>query len=209
MNRNCQKCIHHISGNCDVWDCEMQTLEDYRNKAIDEFAERLKSDEFQKYNLDMVFETSRDLSYSQCIDAFHEYINEIAEQMKAELEEEKSKGYYDSNSVIGEKNCWNKAIEIVNELAEEYKGGWIPCSSGEMPKCGEFDVKKVWVTMHRKEVDFYFTQRLKWNNYYKRWEWLNGKKLAEEWEVVAWMYVEVPKPYKEEGGENEQSNISD
>lgn len=77
---------------------------------------------------------------------------------------------------------------------------WIPCSSGNMPKCGEFDVKKVWATMHRKEVDFYFTKRLNWNNCYKRWEWLNGKELAEEWEVVAWMYVEVPKPYK--GGMN-------
>lgn len=52
-------------------------------KAIDEFVERLKSDEFQKYNLDMVFETSRDLSYSHCINAFHEYVDEMAEQMKA------------------------------------------------------------------------------------------------------------------------------
>lgn len=53
-----------------------------RAKAINEFAERLKSDEFQKYNLDMVFETSRDLSYSDCIDAFHEYIDEVSEQLK-------------------------------------------------------------------------------------------------------------------------------
>ena len=52
------------------------------NKAIDEFAERLKSNEFQKYDLDMVFETSRNLSYTECIDAFHEYVDEIAEQLK-------------------------------------------------------------------------------------------------------------------------------
>ena len=60
--------------------------EDYdreiRNKVIDEFAERLKSDEFQKYNLDMVFETSRDLSYSNCINAFCEYVDKIAEEMR-------------------------------------------------------------------------------------------------------------------------------
>lgn len=37
MERNCQKCIHHISGLCCKWDCEMTTLEDYRNKVIDEF----------------------------------------------------------------------------------------------------------------------------------------------------------------------------
>lgn len=80
--RDCNKCIHHISGSCSAWKCDMQTLEDYRNKVIDEFAERLKSDEFQKYNLDMVFETSRDLSYSHCINAFQEYIDEIAEHLK-------------------------------------------------------------------------------------------------------------------------------
>lgn len=39
--RDCNKCIHHISGSCDAWECEMQTLEDYGNKVIDEFAERL------------------------------------------------------------------------------------------------------------------------------------------------------------------------
>ena len=53
------------------------------NKAIDDFVEKLKSDEFQKYKLDMVFETSRDLTYLQCINVFHEYIDEIAKQLKA------------------------------------------------------------------------------------------------------------------------------
>lgn len=57
-----------------------------KEQAIDEFVERLKSDEFQKYNLDMVFETSRDLSYSHCINAFCEYIDEIAEQLKGGVE---------------------------------------------------------------------------------------------------------------------------
>lgn len=52
------------------------------SKAIDNFVEKLKSDEFQKYKLDMVFETSRDLTYSQCVNAFHEYIDKIAEQLK-------------------------------------------------------------------------------------------------------------------------------
>ena len=58
------------------------SVEEISAKAIDEFAERLKSDEFQKYNLDMVFETSRDLSYSHCINAFCEYIDEVAKMLK-------------------------------------------------------------------------------------------------------------------------------
>ena len=70
-----------ITNDIQYANCKKLLVEE-RNKAIDEFAERLKSDEFQKYNLDMVFETSRDLSYSDCIDAFHEYIDEVSEQLK-------------------------------------------------------------------------------------------------------------------------------
>lgn len=57
-------------------------LEAYNN-AIDNFAKKLKSDELQKHNLDMVFETSRDLSYSNCINAFEEYVDSVAEQLKS------------------------------------------------------------------------------------------------------------------------------
>ena len=36
--RNCDKCIHHTSGNCDSWDCKMQTVEDAKKEAVDEYA---------------------------------------------------------------------------------------------------------------------------------------------------------------------------
>lgn len=42
MSRDCKKCIHHISGSCDSWECDMQTLEDYKSQIIDNFAERMK-----------------------------------------------------------------------------------------------------------------------------------------------------------------------
>lgn len=42
MNRDCNKCIHHISGKCDAWECDMKTLKDYRDKIIDEFTEQIK-----------------------------------------------------------------------------------------------------------------------------------------------------------------------
>ena len=35
--RNCNKCIHHTSGNCDSWDCEMQTVEDVKKEAVNEY----------------------------------------------------------------------------------------------------------------------------------------------------------------------------
>lgn len=65
--RDCNKCIYHISGSCSAWECEMQTLEDYRNKAIDEFAERL----YSKITAEI----------DDCADEL-EWIDEIAEQMK-------------------------------------------------------------------------------------------------------------------------------
>ena len=52
------------------------------NEAIDDLTNKLTSDEFQKYNLDFVFETSKSLSYNECISAFCEYIEKIANKVK-------------------------------------------------------------------------------------------------------------------------------
>ena len=35
--RNCNKCIYHTSGNCDSWDCNMQTVEDVKKEAVNEY----------------------------------------------------------------------------------------------------------------------------------------------------------------------------
>lgn len=35
--RNCNECIHHTSGNCDSWDCKMQTVEDVKKEAVNEY----------------------------------------------------------------------------------------------------------------------------------------------------------------------------
>ena len=37
MERNCDKCIHHTSGDCDSWDCKMQTVEDVKKEAVNEY----------------------------------------------------------------------------------------------------------------------------------------------------------------------------
>lgn len=46
--RNCDKCIHHTSGDCDSWDCKMQTVEDVKKEAVDEYVkvvvEKLKKE---------------------------------------------------------------------------------------------------------------------------------------------------------------------
>ena len=55
--RNCNKCIHHTSGMCDSWDCEMQTVEDVKKEAVNEYVKavveelELHSFEFGTYTL--------------------------------------------------------------------------------------------------------------------------------------------------------------
>ena len=69
MSRDCNKCIHHISGICDSWECNMQTLEDYRDMFIDEFSNTLKS-------------RLTDAIYQKDVESMTNLINEIAEQLK-------------------------------------------------------------------------------------------------------------------------------
>ena len=55
--RNCNKCIHHTSGNCDSWNCKMQTVEDVKKEAVNEYVKmvveelELHSFEFGTYTL--------------------------------------------------------------------------------------------------------------------------------------------------------------
>ena len=83
MERNCDKCIHHTSGMCDSWDCKIQTVEDVkkeaREKAIEEFAEKLKEKVSSHYvDCDGYFGgIEEEILYA-------EYIDEIAKEMKGE-----------------------------------------------------------------------------------------------------------------------------
>jgi len=67
----------------------------------------------------------------------------MIEKILERLEAEKAKGHYDFNSVIGEKNVWQKAIEIVQEVAKEYGNGWISVTE-RLPE--EQDEYLVWWT---------------------------------------------------------------
>lgn len=37
IDRNCDKCVHHLSGYCDSWDCNMQTVDDVKKEAVNEY----------------------------------------------------------------------------------------------------------------------------------------------------------------------------
>lgn len=36
-DRNCEKCVHHMNGYCDSWDCNMQTVDDVKKEAVNEY----------------------------------------------------------------------------------------------------------------------------------------------------------------------------
>ena len=48
-------------------------------------------------------------------------MKEFTDKLIEKLEEEQAKGLYDFDSVADVKGAWGKAIQIVNQLAEEYK----------------------------------------------------------------------------------------
>lgn len=68
--RNCQKCIHHISGLCSKWDCEMTTLENYRDKVINEFATTL-------------IPRLTDAIYQKDVESMTNLINDVVRELKA------------------------------------------------------------------------------------------------------------------------------
>ena len=37
IDRNCNKCVHHMNGYCDSWDCNMQTVDDVKKEAVNEY----------------------------------------------------------------------------------------------------------------------------------------------------------------------------
>ena len=58
-------------------------------------------------------------------------MQKVIEKIVEQLEEEKVKGIYDYSSIIGEKNVWDKAIEIVKQEAEKYEECYKDCGDCE------------------------------------------------------------------------------
>ena len=71
--RNCNKCIHHTSGNCDSWDCKMQTVEDVKKEAVNEYVKAVVEE----------LETIKDGYDNSCIDnAYQIGVQDGAKWMK-------------------------------------------------------------------------------------------------------------------------------
>lgn len=79
-SRQCIKCIHSTPKGCSAWVCKMETLEDYRNKVIDEFAEKLKE------TLNTYIEDAKsegDYTYIEPFEISKRAVNEVSKDLKA------------------------------------------------------------------------------------------------------------------------------
>ena len=81
-------------------------------------------------------------------------------------------------------NGINRAYSIVKEVAEEYKGGWIPCSERLPEECID-------VLVSVKEIDGSFYTGTSW---VQDGSWVI-KKTPLQPTVIAWQ--KLPEPFKE------------
>jgi hypothetical protein len=81
------------------------------------------------------------------------------------------------------------AIKI---LQQQSTNGWMPASE----RLPDSDVStRVYVTIRYKETGHIRTDRLRW--FFGYFQNLNGSRLSEKYEVIAWKPDRLPEPYKE------------
>ena len=84
---------------------------------------------------------------------------------------------------------FNKTIEIVNQLAEEYKGGWIPCSERLPDKSGWFLCTQEYHSLTNGNLIKVTTELVE---FYDN-KWRRAKNLV----VTHWQ--PLPEPYQPKG----------
>ncbi len=116
-------------------------------------------------------------------------MQQFIDKLISRLEEEKQQ--IDANEgfiELGIKWGYKQAIEIVNQIAEEYKGGWIPCSE-RLPENISTVILQV------KEIE---KPTIGWYGNVEGWR-LKERDFVDlrEFTVLAWM--PLPSPYQKEG----------
>lgn len=112
-----------------------------------------------------------------------EFIDKLIERL------EEYRNFEDHDNL--DRQCIDGAIEIVNELAEEYKGGWIACSERLPEQTEYFQTAEYTVTMRfvkNGKKSRPFTSHASFDFEAEKW-------LIKEYEVIAWR--EQIAPYTE------------
>ena len=97
-------------------------------------------------------------------------------------------GFSDSVEIIvGKEQAIDLAIEIVQEVAEEYKGGWIACSE-RLPEDDSICIVTVEYPNNETVVDYGWFDR-------KSVCWFVGMQEFRTSNILAWQ--PLPEPFKE------------
>ena len=96
-------------------------------------------------------------------------MQKVIEKIVEQLEEEKVKGIYDYSSIIGEKNVWDKAIEIVKQEAEKYEECYKDCGDCEAYNKEKYHCPKFCKVIKEtvKEIEENHNIKGKWEMTYK------------------------------------------
>lgn len=120
----------------------------------------------------------------------------VIQLIKKKLEEKKNQTWL----VLAERNGYERAISIVDEVAQEYNNGWIPCKD-RLPEC-EKGCETQALLFQLKETDTiwcgYYGVGGKYRDNYFR-PYTNSTDGFDARDVIAWQ--PLPAPYKEGGTE--------
>ena len=110
-------------------------------------------------------------------DAFEKIIEKL--ESEAKRWEDSGKEYEDRCEIAVARGIKN-AIEIVKQEAKQYNNGWIPCSSGVMPRANGWYLVTNYLGVVQEQ----------------RWSANHWEKLRDD-AVLAWR--ELPYPYQPKG----------
>ena len=91
-------------------------------------------------------------------------------------------------SIIVDDDAGHRAVEIIEQIAEEYKDGWIPCSE-RLPE----PIRPVLVTLRNWMNDKYFVRVGRFHADH----WKTDEGIVENSVVGAWK--PLPHPYQPKG----------
>lgn len=84
------------------------------------------------------------------------------------------------------------------EIRDWLNGGDAGWNYNKKPEVKYGACPHFFVDLKHKEGTASFRTTLRWDSYQECWEWDNGKRLADKYEVLAWKKVEYPPASKGE-----------
>ena len=109
-----------------------------------------------------------------------EFIEKLIERLENKIEITWKHDYHG-----GRKDAFNEAIAIVNQLAEEYNNGWIPCIVVKHPEhCNDCEVTFKDVRGYGRDIAFYTD---KW------------RRASDEVPILVVAWKEPSTPYQPKG----------